>query len=129
MLKEFNGHVFVNGIIKCKFHGNPHHIERKHRHPTCTVRLFQVVTVFKLHVSVECANIIESQKTSAKYVVSLFVFTVYPPGKIEKQFLKNTFKERNVGLPIYFFINLINAEGRPGMNRRINVAEVPFIGR
>src|SRR5690606_38499969 len=88
-----------------------------------------MISVFKLHIPVECVNIIKSQKSATKNIVSVFVLSVYPPGKIKKHLLKNAFQKRNVGLAVHFLINFENPERRPGVNGWIYIAEIPFISR
>src|SRR5690606_16171940 len=88
-----------------------------------------MVSVLKDHVSVEGSNIIKTQKSSPKYIIAVFILPVYPPRKIEQQFLKHTFKKRDVGTAVYFFIDIINAESRPCVYGRIYITEIPLIGR
>src|SRR4029434_1941192 len=79
--------------------------------------------------AVEDADVVQTEKTALKDVSSLGILAIHPPGEIQQQFLKNPLEKFAVGLAAALFFNFVNAPCRPGVDRRVNVAERPFVRR
>jgi hypothetical protein len=80
--------------------------------------------------TVEDADIVETQESALEDVMPLHVLAIDPPGEIEQQFMEHPFQKRQVAdAAILFAVGLIHFPGRPGVDRRIHVAEIPFVGR
>src|SRR5262249_5577991 len=82
----------------------------------------------QLRATVEHADVIESQKSAFKNIVSQFVFTVHPPGKVHQQLLKLAFQKLTITLAPEGFLEEIDLPDRLAMHRRIDIAEVPLVG-
>ena len=74
--------------------------------------------------AVKDADVVQTQKAARKDVVSVLVGAVDPPGEIEQQFVETTLEKGPVAPPG----GSIDAQHGPGMDRRINVAEVELVG-
>ena len=79
--------------------------------------------------AVEDADVVQTEKAALKDVSSLGILAIHPPGEIQQQFLKNPLEKFAVGLAAALFFDFVNAPCRPGVDRRVNVAEGPFVGR
>ena len=79
--------------------------------------------------AVEDADIVETEKAALKNVSALGILAVHPPGEIQQQFLKNPLEKFAVALAAALFFHFVNAPCRPGMHRRVDVAERPFVRR
>src|ERR1041385_3887707 len=85
--------------------------------------------VWKRLAAIEHTDVVETEKPAFEDVVALGIFAIHPPGKVEQHFVKNRFQKAAVALAAFFALDLINAPGRPHDDRRIHVAEVPFVSR
>src|SRR5262249_20246197 len=80
------------------------------------------------HAPVEDADVIEPQKPTLKDVVVVQIFPIHPPRKVEHQFVEDTLEEHGIPLACPALLSLVYLPCRPGMDRRIGIAEGPFIG-
>jgi len=55
-----------------------------------------------IETAVKYADIIKPQKPAFKNVVAFNILPVYPPGKIDQQFLENLFRNRISLFPVCF---------------------------
>ncbi len=129
MLKKLGGQILVNAVFFRQFQGNFHHFQAEKAHPGRTVRLIQVPASGQAVAAVENADIVQSQKAALKNIVAVIIFAIYPPGKIEQQLVEDRFQKRPVWLAGLRGVDLVDAPGSPGMNRRIDIAKGPFVGR
>ena len=56
------------------------------------------------------------------------ILAIHPPGEVEEQLLKDARQEGAIADAAALLVDLVNAPRRPGMHRRIDVAERPLIG-
>ena len=77
--------------------------------------------------TVEYPDVIEPEEASREDVSTLWIFPIDPPVEIRHQALKGSFKEPNIGAAQFPF-NVEQQQSRPGVDWRIHVAEVPFVG-
>ena len=56
-----------------------------------TYALFQVPAGWQWGTAVKDTDIVQPQKAAFKYILSVRIYPVYPPGKIEQQFIKCSF--------------------------------------
>ncbi len=129
MLPELAGHIFVRRILARQFQRDGHQVEAIHRHPAGAVGLFDEAAAGQRLAAVEDADVVEPQKSALKDVLALRVLAVHPPGEVQQQLVEDALQELAVGLAAALGFNLVDAPGGPGMHRRIDVAEVPLVGR
>src|SRR5580765_5671898 len=79
--------------------------------------------------AIEDSDVIEPQKAALENIGAVRVLAIYPPGKIQKQFMKNLFKESTVADPTHTPLDLINAPCGPRMHRGIHISKCPFVRR
>src|SRR5213080_2648932 len=128
MFEKLGRDVFVNVIFAREFNRNPHQVQRKHSHPTRAIALFKMATVEKGGAAIEYADVIESEESALKDIVTFGIFSIHPPGKGEQQFMEDRIQECAVAFAGLFALDLENAPGCPCQDGRIYVAKVPFIG-
>src|SRR5437762_904430 len=97
MLEEFASHVFVSHVFFCEFQSNGEHVEAVHAHPTGAVGLLEMAARGKRGGTVEDSDVIEPQEAALENVGAVGVLAIHPPGEIQKQVMKDFFKESAVG--------------------------------
>ena len=71
-----------------------------------------------------------AEEAALKDVPAGDVLAIDPPGEVHQQFLKDAFEEREVTQPaVALGLDLVQTQGGPGMDRRVDVVEGPFVGR
>ena len=89
MFEEFAGHVFVGPIVSGELQRNRQHVEAVHAHPTGGIRLFNVAAGRQRRAPVEHPDVVEAEKPPLEDVLSIGVFTIHPPGKVQQQLVKD----------------------------------------
>ena len=62
-------------------------------------------------------------------LLALGVFAIHPPGEIEQKLLEDPLEKFSIASALALLFDFVNAPGRPGVHRRIDVAERPLVGR
>src|SRR3954449_11434571 len=78
--------------------------------------------------SVEYPDIVETQKTALENIFSGGILAIDPPGKSNKQFVKNGLEKISIGLSADFLLDFVNAPRGPTNHWRVYIAEIPFVG-
>src|ERR1051326_972036 len=128
MLPELAGHIFVSRVVASQLQSDGQEIQSVHGHPASAISLLDVATAGQRIAAIEETDIVEAQESALEDVLPLDVFAVHPPGEIEQQLVKNAFEEGAIGLAMALLLDLVDTPGRPRMNRRIDVAEIPLVG-
>ena len=105
------------------------HVLAEESHPGRAVRLLQVAPGRQRRAAVEDADVVEPEKTALEHVLAEPVLAVDPPGEVQGQFCKGRLEEVEIRLTIERAAQAVEKQGRPGVDGRIHIAEVPFIGR
>ena len=79
--------------------------------------------------AVEDANIVEPEKTAFVKIVAGAIFAVSPPSEVPCQLGKNPPQELEIAIPAQCLFRPVEKDRGPGVHRRIDIAEVPLIGR
>src|SRR3954469_5024191 len=126
VLQKSESNVLVHRVVIHQDECNFQHILTIKCHPCRAVRLVEVPAGRQLSTAVEDADIVQSQESSGKDVLALWILSVDPPVEIQHQPLERTFQEAHV-CPAEFLFDVKEEQRRPGMYRRIHVAEVPLV--
>src|SRR5579859_1360185 len=129
VFEELAGDVFVSGIFFREFEGDGEHVEAIHAHPAGSVGLLEVAACRKGRGAVEYSDVIEPQEAALKDIRALGIFPIDPPGEVEKQFVKNFFKESAVADATDAPFDFVNTPGGPSVDGGIYVTERPFVRR
>src|SRR5450432_2903889 len=82
----------------------------------------------QLMTAVEHRDVVEAEEASLKNIVPFAVYLVHPPGEIDQQLMKALFQKLAIGLARSNTVHVVDAPDGPGMNRRIQIRELPLIG-
>ena len=128
MLEKFGGEAFVGSILLGQLEGDVHHVNAEERHPSGAVGLFENGAVGKLFAAIDHGDVVQSKEAALEDIVALAIHLVHPPGEVDQQFVETFFEEFAVGVAGAVALDLVNPPDRPGMHRRIEIRELPFVG-
>src|SRR5712691_12528736 len=128
VLEELAGDIFVSGIFFGQFKSDGQHVQAIHAHPACAVGLLKMAPGWQGSGAVENSNVIKPEKSALKNICAVRVLAVDPPGEVQKELVKDPFQESTIRHAAYAALDFVNAPRGPGMDRRIHIAEGPFVG-
>src|SRR5271165_1144830 len=128
VLPELTGYVFIAWIFRSQLECDGQQVERIHGHPTGAVRLFDVAASRQWCAAIEYSDIVQTQEPALEDVDALGVLAIYPPGEVQHQFVKDPLQESAIALAFALLVDLVYPPGCPCVNRRVDIAERPFIG-
>src|SRR5438105_4075547 len=128
MLEELRRDVFVNRILARELERGPHHVEAKHSHPARAIALLEMAAVRQGRAPIEDADVIETEEAALENIFPFGVFPVHPPGEGDEELVENGFEEITIAFARLFLFDFVNAPRGPANHRRIDVAEIPFVG-
>src|SRR5258707_3398344 len=79
--------------------------------------------------AVEDAYVVQPKETALKEVIAVTVFTVHPPTEVQHQLGEGALEELDVAFSFSCLLRPVKEKRRPGVHWRVDVAEVPFVGR
>src|SRR5262249_11817586 len=126
MLKKLDRHILVGRVDQRQFRSDLKHVLREESHPFGAVRLVKIPASRQRRTTIEDADVVQTQKAAFERVSASAILAVDPPGKIQQQLLKRALEPFDVSLPFLRLFQSISEYCRPGVNRRIDIAEVPF---
>src|SRR6516225_318530 len=77
--------------------------------------------------AVEDADIIVSEKPAFEEASSEAVFAIDPPAKVRGEPAEHSLQEVEIGSAAQRLLHAEEEDRRPGLNRRVDVAEIPLI--
>lgn len=115
---EFTTDILVRRIGKTEFESHFDHGEGVGCHPTGGVSLSELA-VSERCITIDDANVVESEETALVEVVPFEVFAIDPPGEVEKEFVEHAFEEGDVTVAgVVLFVH-VDVPGGPRGNGRI----------
>ena len=78
---------------------------------------------------VEDADVVEPKEAALENVATAGVLPIHPPGEVDEQLVEDRFEKSAVAFPGGVLLDLVDAPCGPADDRRIDVAEIPFVGR
>ncbi len=129
VLKEFRGDVLVGWLGAGQFQSHGQHVQAVHTHPSRAVRLFQVAAGGQRRAAVKDADVVQPQEAAFENVVAVQILAVHPPGEVQHEFVEGICQEIDVALTAHFLLDVVDVGHGPGVDRGIDVAEVPLVGR
>src|SRR5262249_44372060 len=128
MFKKLSGYILVDGIVQGEFQGDAHEVQAVHCHPACSVGLVDETTRGQWSAAIKNTDVIKAEEAALEDVAALRILAIHPPGEVEHQFVEDALQEGEIAaVAALFAVDLENAPGRPGVDRRIDVAERPFV--
>ena len=129
VLEELRRHVLVGVVLSRQLERDGEHVEAEHRHPARAVALIEARAAGQLLAAIEHADVVEPEEAALKDVPAFGVLAVHPPGEVDEQLVKDALEKFHVARARGAPLDLIHAHRRPGVHRRIDVAERPLVGR
>ena len=105
------------------------HVLAEQGHPGGAVGLFQIASGGQRRTAVENADIVEAEKPALEQVSAETVLAVHPPAEIRRQPTEYPLQKIEIGLAAHRLLHAVDKDRRPGLYRRIDIAEVPLVGR
>src|SRR5271168_1533439 len=96
MLEILHRKVFEDVIFCGQLQRDAHHSQRESRHPGRAVRLVEIGAVRQRGPEVEKSDIVKTQETALKYISSVMVLAIDPPGEVQHQLMKDALQKRPV---------------------------------
>ncbi len=128
VLEELAGHVLVGGVVVGQLQGDGQHVEAVHGHPARAVRLLEAPAGGQGRRAVEDADVVEAQEAALEDVLALGVLAVHPPREVQQELVEDLLEEGPVARAAAAALDLVDAQGRPGVHGRIDVAQRPLVG-
>ena len=128
VLPELARDVLVDGVPLREHQGDRRQVLGERRHPAGAVGLPQQVAGREL-AAVERADVVHPQEAALEDVVPQRVLPVDPPGEVQEHLLEDAFQEVVVGDPRPAALDVEHRDRGHGEHRRVDVAEVPLVGR
>src|SRR5207302_631462 len=104
------------------------HVEAKHSHPARAIALLEMAAVRQWRAPIEDADIIEAEEAALENIFPLGIFPVHPPGEGDEELVENGFQEITIAFAGLLLLDFVDAPRGPADHRRIDVAEIPFVG-
>ena len=128
VLEELERVLLVVRILVGQDERDLEHVLAVERHPGRPVGLLQRAAGRQRRAPIEDADVVEAEEAAGEDVAALRILAVHPPVEVEHQALERALQERDV-LATEVALDLVEEERGPRVDRRIHVAEVPFVGR
>ena len=129
MLEEFDRKPFVHRIALGQFERDAHHGEAEKSHPAGRVGLLQNRAARQFFAAIHDGDVVEPEEAALEDVQPLAVHFVDPPGEIDQQFVKAALEKIQIAASRRAPLDLIDAPARPCLHRRIQIRELPLVGR
>ena len=100
------------------------HADRVEGHPAGGVGLLQGAAGRQVR-AVDRADVVQAEESALEHVAAARVLPVDPPGEVDQQLVEQPAEEVHVAA----LIDREHLERGPRLHRRVDVAEVPFVGR
>ena len=80
--------------------------------------------------TIEYPDVIKAEKAALEDVHAVGIFSVHPPSEVQQQLVEDALQEFEIAAAARLVAVVLEyAHGGPGVHRRIDVAERPFVGR
>jgi hypothetical protein len=127
VLEKLERDLCVHRVVLGKGEGHLQHALAIEGHPGRSVSLFEGAPGGKRGAAIEDTDVVESEKPSCEDVPSVWILPVYPPVEVEHQALERALQKVDV-LPSQVLLEFVEEHRRPGVHRRVHIAEVPPCG-
>ena len=129
LLEGLDGDILVVLIFDRQFERHHRHVEREHRYPAGGIGLLQAVARRQRLRPVDDRDVVEAEKAAFEDVITVGILAVDPPGVIQQQLVKDPLQETAIAVAPLHALGPKGLERAEGMDRRVDIAEVPLVGR
>ena len=128
LLGELRRQVLVGRIARRQLHADLEHVLTEQRHPGRPVGLLEIAPGRQRRAAVEDADVVQAEEAALIKVLAEPVLAVRPPGEIQRQLGEGAREEREIRFAAERLLRPMQEDRGPGMNRRVDVAEIPLVG-
>ena len=130
VLEEAADELLVERVVQRQLDRDPQHLLAEEGHPSGAVRLLETAASGQRRAAVEHADVVETEEAALEHVVAGAVLAVDPPGEVHQQLGEGVLQEVDVaGAAVALLVAEIDLNRRVGVHGRVDVAEVPLVGR
>ena len=129
VLEELRGDVLVGRVVLASSSAMASMFRQYMAIHDGAVGLLEVAAARQRRGAVEHADVVQAEEAALEDVLALGVLAVHPPGEVQQQLVEGALEEQPVGHAGHAAIDLVDAPHRPGVDRRVDVAEGPLVGR
>src|SRR5262245_53965071 len=79
--------------------------------------------------AIEDPDVVEPQEAPLEDIHAFGVLAIHPPREVQEELVKRALEKFAIGPPGSLSIDLVDSPHRPGMNRWVDVAKCPLVGR
>ena len=127
MLDELLGHLRVGGAGAGQLHRDLEHVLAEEGHPGRAVGLLEEAPHRQRRAAIEHPDVVHAEEPALEHVAAGAVLAIHPPGEVQQQLLERALEPVEV-LVAMGGRQAVRVDGRPGVDRRVDVAEVPLVG-
>ena len=117
-----------SGSCAGQLEGDAEHALGEERHPRRAVGLLEAAAGGQRRAAVEHADVVEAEEPALEHVATGRVLAVDPPREVDEQLLERALQPGDVARAALLDLGLVDEQRRPGVHRRVDVAEVPLVG-
>ena len=128
MLHELRRQVLIGWIALHQLDADFEHVLTEQRHPCGRVGLFEIAPSRQRRAAIEDANVVEAQEAAFEKVLAEPVLAVCPPREIQRELGEDACQELQIRFAAERLLRPMQEYRGPGVHRRVDVAEVPFVG-
>ena len=115
--------------MRGELESNLNHILAEQGDPSRAIGLLQMTAGWQRRTAVEDADIVEPEKPALEEASAEAVLAVHPPTEIRRQPAEHPLQEIEIGLAAQRLLHSVEENRRPGLYWRVDIAEIPLIGR
>src|SRR5271156_5230613 len=78
---------------------------------------------------IEDPDVVETEEATLEYVLPEAVLAIHPPSEVQQKLLKSSLEEIDISLAPQGLLCSMEKQGRPSVDWRVDIAEVPLICR
>ena len=124
VLDELDLQVHPGLVLGCQHAGHLQQGQCVEGHPVGAIGLLQPTAGWQVR-PVDGADVVQAEEPAREDVVALRVHPVDPPGEVQQQLGQQPGQER----PVATAVDVPHVQSGPRMHGRVDVAEVPLVGR
>ena len=130
VLEELLDELLVERLVQRELDRDAQHLLAEEHHPRRAVGLVEVAAGGQRRRAVEHADVVEPEKAALEDVGAGAILAVDPPGEVDQQLGEGVLQELDVAVAAAaLLVEQIELHRRPRVHGRIDVAEVPLVGR
>ena len=129
VLEELRRHSLVDRVVARELERDPHQVEAEHPHPAGRVGLLEHCAARARLAAVDHGDVVEAEEPTLEHVVAVAVDLVDPAREVDQELVEAALEPLAVGVAVADPIHVVDPPHRPRVDRRVEIAELPLVGR